>query len=261
MPWAPLTGQGSQRDLTHKHGDSTAASRRPCRPCRIHGNVSCHHERKPPVPRSAFHPVDGIEQRGRAAIACIQRVDSLHMETEACSADAHCAGSVLPIHACMLIWHTYLKSRFKGRADSYRGGRQRTSISWLPRSANRLIRKVLMDLLRSSALSVPTSSLHSWGVLVRGEATVSAECILTIPAMRVISPTCHLVHAEHVCVAGTRGSCLPADVLRVNLVLFQQGVHSRQAHGNHILLVASERHVPLAQAHRVLSWLHLVVHL
>ena len=35
-----------------------------------------------------------------------------------------------------------------------------TSMSLLPCSAKRLIRKVLMDLLRSRALSVPTSSLH-----------------------------------------------------------------------------------------------------
>ena len=107
LPWASLTVHGPQRDLTHKHGNGTTAPRRPCGPCRVHGDVGCHHERKPPIPCSAFHPVDCVEQRCRAAIACIERVDSLHMEREACSAAARCAGSALSMHARTLIWHMH----------------------------------------------------------------------------------------------------------------------------------------------------------
>ena len=107
LPWAPLTARGPQRDLTHEHGDSTTASRGPGGPCRVHGNVGCHHERKPPIPCSAFHPVHGIEQRSRAAIACIEGVDSLHMDSAACSADARSACSALLMCAHAMIGHTH----------------------------------------------------------------------------------------------------------------------------------------------------------
>ena len=107
LPWAPLTVHGPQRHLTHKHGDSTAAPRRPCGPCRVHGNVGCHHERKPPIPCSAFHPVHGIEERGCAAIACIEGVDSLHIDSAICSAAARSAQSALSICAHAMLRHTH----------------------------------------------------------------------------------------------------------------------------------------------------------
>ena len=51
----------------------------------------------------------------------------------------------------------------------------------------------------------------------------------------------------------------PANVTGVDAILLQQRMHSCQAHGNHILLIPCEGHVPLAKPQGVLARLHLVV--
>jgi hypothetical protein len=138
-------------------------------------------------------------------------------------------------------------------------------MSLLPCSANRLMRKVLIDLLPSSALSVPTSSLHSFhshqysphccksshlpcisSTLVIRTSGHAMLCFHSSHSRRQAAMTRHVARARLVWNAQAKGPS-PANVSGVDVILLEQRVHCCEAHGHHIFLVPCECHVLLAQ--------------
>ncbi len=99
-----------------------------------------------------------------------------------------------------------------------------TSTAWLPAASNKGIRYVLMDLLRSGPLSVPTSSLSA-AAKDEGSADTSTE-----------AATLRRTKAQSIFQRA------PADICRVHSVLLQQAVHCRQAQGDDVLAICAERH-------------------
>ncbi len=71
---------GDRRVGSDEHSDAACASSWSCGAFLVQGNVSRDHDRVSAIPRRGLEPVEGVEERIRAAVAGINRIHTLNVE-------------------------------------------------------------------------------------------------------------------------------------------------------------------------------------